>query len=374
MIYLDYNATTPLDQRVLDAMAPYWRTHFGNPASRDHAYGWSADDAVERARRHVADLIGARPSEVYFTSGATESINLAIKGLVPLTSIVTVATEHEAVLAACRQMQRLQGVPVTTLPVRSSGAVDSAVVAAALQQRPTLLAVMLANNETGLLHPLHDITPLAHDAGVFVFSDVTQAVGKIPVDVHALDLDLAAFSAHKMYGPKGVGALFVRNGFPHLEPLLVGGGQERSLRAGTLNVPAIVGFGAACRLALAEMDQDHRRIGDLRARLESALVEALPEVRVHCINEPRLANTTNIAFPGLNARALLRALGDVAVSTRAACASAQSGPSHVLKAMGLTDDIAYSSIRFSLGRFTTETEIDQAVRRVVTAARRLRAL
>jgi cysteine desulfurase len=332
------------------------------------------------ARSRVAELINASPREIVFTSGATESINLALTGLIRsreggVGRIVTGATEHEAVLETCAQLERTAAVAVRYLPVDRSGRIDLTDWEEAISRGGnTLGSLMLANNEIGTIHPIVEAALAAHRHGALFFSDLTQAAGKLPIDVRALGLDLAAFSAHKLYGPKGVGALFIRGGEPaiELEPLIVGGGQERRLRGGTLNVPGIVGFGAACRIARAEMADDARRTAALRDRLEREILAALPDVSVNGDVENRLPNTTNLCFHGLDARALIRDMHDVAVSTRSACSSGAAGPSHVLKALGLGDDDAYASIRFSLGRFTTDGEIDHAIRRVTDSVRKLR--
>jgi cysteine desulfurase len=371
--YLDYNSTTPLDGRALEGMLPFLTRAFGNPSGRDHAFGWQAAEAVEEARFQVAALINAMPAEVFFTSGATESANLAIKGVVASPCGAAAATtEHEAVLAPCRQLARGA---TRCLPVDRFGRLDPGVLTRGLGREPCrLVAVMLANNETGVIHPIPEVAAAVRSAGALLFSDLTQAAGKIPIDVRELGIDLAAFSAHKMYGPKGVGALFVRCGEPKidLEPLIVGGGQERGLRGGTLNVPGIVGFGEACRIARLEMAEEAQRIRQLRDRLEDTLLAALPDTWVNGDRANRLANTSNITFVGVDARTLIRDMHDIAVSTRSACSSGTSGPSHVLKAMGLTDDEAYASVRFSLGRFTTDEEIDHAIERVIASVRKLR--
>jgi cysteine desulfurase len=356
------------------------REAFGNPASREHHFGWDAAEAVEEARSHVADLVNATPREIVFTSGATESLNLALKGAIRSRGdrtgcIVTCATEHEAVLAVCSQLERTAAAAVRYLPVDRSGRIDLTAWKEAISRGGISLGgLMLANNEIGTIHPIVEAALTDHRAGAWFFSDLTQAAGKIPIDVRALGLDLAAFSAHKMYGPKGVGALFVRGGEPaiELEPLIGGGGQERGLRGGTLNVPGIVGFGAACRIAREEMADDARRTSALRDRLEREILAALPDVSINGDLENRLPNTTNLCFHGLDARALIRDMHDVAVSTRSACSSGAAGPSHVLKALGLSDDDALASIRFSVGRFTTDGEINHAIRRVTDSVLKLR--
>ncbi len=376
MVYLDHNATTPLDPRIEERMRPFFAESFGNPASREHVWGWDAADAVEVARAQVAELVGASPLEIAFTSGTTESINWALKGLAAqVNAVVTVATEHNAVLEVCRQLARTQRVPSDVLPVSRNGLLDATTVPTAARARQRcLVAIGLANAETGVIHELPPLVQATRETGGLFFTDAAQAVGKIPVDLGAWGVDLAAFSAHKMYGPKGVGALYIRGGADRvkLEPLIVGGGQERGLRGGTLNVPAIVGFGEACRIARSELAAESQRIAALRDWLESSLVNSLEGVAVNGDSTSRLPNTTNVTFPGVEARELIRGLHDVAVSTQSACSTGSNRPSHVLTAMGLSDDDAYSSIRFSLGRFTTRTEIDAVVTKVIETVARLR--
>jgi cysteine desulfurase len=381
-VFLDYNATTRVDPRVMAAMDAGFARIPGNASSRDHAFGWDAAEAVEEARFHVASLINASPPEIVFTSGATESVNLALKGLIlarrPRTgSIVTCATEHEAVLETCAQLERTSSIATRFVPLSRSGRIDLVSWEETISRSDALLgSLMLANNEIGTIHPVAEAASTTHRAGAFLFSDLTQAAGKIPIDVRVLGIDLGAFTAHKVYGPKGVGALFLRGGEPRitLEPLIVGGGQERGLRGGTLNVPGIIGFGEACRIAREEMAGEAIRVAQLRDRLEHQILAALAEVSINGDLEHRLPNTSNLCFHGLDARALIRDMHDVAVSTRSACSSGATGPSHVLRAMGLSDDDAYASIRFSLGRFTTDSEIDHAVAKVVESARKLKAL
>jgi cysteine desulfurase len=378
-IYLDHNATTPLDNRVGDRMRPFFRDRYGNAASRDHAFGWDAAEAVERARDEVAALINATSREIIFTSSATESINWALKGLAPAADrrarVITCATEHASVLETCRQMGRLAHLRSTVLAVSSTGAIDLAALADAVRPGYAgLVAIMAANNEIGTIHPIRDIARIAHDAGALLFSDLTQAVGRLPVDIRADEIDVAAFSAHKLYGPKGVGALYVRGDRQiALEPLIAGGSEEKGMRAGTLNVPGIVGFGEACRLARIEMREEGARVRRMRDRLESTLAAELSRTWVNGDADNRLPNTTNIGFSGINARALIRDMHDIAVSTRSACASGDEGPSHVLLAIGLGADDAHSCLRFSLGRFNTESEITYAIDKVLQSARRLRA-
>jgi len=379
-IYLDHNATTQVDKRVFAKVGHCFTTVFGNPASRDHSFGWDAAEATEEARYHVADLINAVPNEIVFTSCATESINLAVKGLVQANkakkkAIVTSAIEHEAMLGACRQVEASMDGEIKYLPVDRSGNIALDELARSIGMGKTLLvSLMFANNEIGTINPIREIARIAHESGALLFTDATQAVGKIPVDVREDGIDLAAFSAHKLYGPKGVGALFIRGGEPKikLEPLIAGGGQERGMRGGTLNVPGIVGFGEACRIAQMEMREESERVRKLRDRLEEALLAELPDAHINGDIKNRLPNTSNIAFAGVDARTLIRDMHNIAVSTRSACSSGSQGPSHVLKALGLSDEQAYSSIRFSPGRYTTEEEIDYAIERVIGSVRKLR--
>ena len=379
-VYLDYSATTPLDPRVFEKMRPWHTTAFGNPGSRDHRFGWDAAAAVEEARYHVAALINAVPSEIVFTSCATESINLAVKGWAfrrggIRRAIVTTPVEHEAVLESCRWLEAGGHVQATYLAVDAAGRLELREVERAVHaSRAGLVSVMSANNEIGTCSDVAGLAAVAHAAGALFFSDATQAAGKIPLDVRAVEFDLLAFSAHKLCGPQGVGALFVRRGTAEasLTPLLSGGGQERGWRSGTLNVAGIVGFGEACRIAAAEMASEAQQLCRLRDQLESGILSALPGVTVNGGQVERLPHITNLCFHGIGARTLIRQMHDIAVATRSACATAHTGPSHVLKAIGLSDDDAYSSLRFSLGRFTTAEEIAYAVDKVVTTTIRLR--
>ncbi len=381
-LFLDYNATTPVDKRVISAMESVFLRIYGNPSSRDHTFGWDASEAVEEARSNVANLIHATPNEIIFTSGATESINLALKGVVRAlkrfnAGIATCATEHDAVLATCRQLHSTRSVEVQFLSVDNLGHPDQNAFESFSARAPrALVAIMLANNEIGTTNDVRPIGETIHKLGGILVCDLAQAIGKVPVDVHLEGIDLAAFSSHKMYGPKGVGALFVRNGFARneIEPLICGGGQEHGLRGGTLNVPGIVGFGEACRIAATEMEDEANRTRQLRDRLEQALLAELPDVWINGDTSNRIPNTSNMGFRGIDARTLIRDMHDIAVSTQAACSSGSTGPSHVLKAIGLTDDEAYSCIRFSLGRFTTEEEIDYTIHKVITSVRKLRRI
>ncbi|HVC20042.1 MAG TPA: IscS subfamily cysteine desulfurase [Vicinamibacterales bacterium] len=377
-VYLDSHATTPVDPRVLDAMLPYFTERFGNPSSRSHAFGWAADEAVERAREQVAALIGANLREVVFTSGATESNNLAIRGVAaPKASghVITAVTEHKAVLDPCRRLER-EGFRVTYLRVGRDGLVDPDEVRAAIAADTILISIMAANNEIGVLQPIETIGRLARERGLLFHTDAVQAIGKVPFDVKALGVDLASISAHKLYGPKGVGALYVRRRHPRVEPvpLADGGGQERGLRPGTLNVPGIVGLGAAAELCRLEMRAETDRLRGLRDRLLGGLDARVPGLRVNGSMSERLPHNLNVAFPGVEGEALVMGLKDVAVSSGSACTSASIEPSHVLKGLGLSDDMARASIRFGLSRFTTEEEIDFAVDAVSRLVVRLREM
>ncbi|MCS7083027.1 MAG: cysteine desulfurase [Bacteroidetes bacterium] len=357
LVYLDYNATTPVDSRVWEAMRPYFCEHFGNPASRLHRLGRVAAEAIERARAQVAELINADPAEICFTAGATEAVNWAIKGLAwahpERRHCVTIATEHKAVLEACRWLER-QGWSLTVLGVDRQGHVDLQALEAALRPETLFVAVMWANNETGLIYPIADVVRIAHARGLYVLTDATQAVGKIPVDVRRTGVDLLAASGHKFYAPKGAGFLYVRRGI-RIEPLLHGGGHEGGLRSGTPNTPAIVGLGYAAQIARLQMEAEAMRLCALRDQLEEALL-ALGAQR-NGAREPRLAHVLNVRFPGIRNDQLARALPELAFSTGSACSSGLSLPSHVLRAMGLSGKEATESIRISLGRFTTPEEI-----------------
>ncbi|HLT47651.1 MAG TPA: cysteine desulfurase family protein [Rubricoccaceae bacterium] len=380
-IYLDYNATTPCDPAVVEAMAPFFTEHFGNPSS-NHPYGWAADEAVEQARERVAALLGAEPASITFTSGATEACALALLGAGEAYGgrkhhLVTVATEHKAVLESVAALEH-EGFTVTVLPVDREGLLDLDRLRDAVTEKTLLVAVMLANNETGVIGPVAEAAAIAHEKGALVLTDATQAVGKIPVDVDALGADLLALSAHKFYGPKGVGALFVRRRNPRvrLVPLVPGGGQENGLRGGTLNVPGIVGLGKAAELASARLGEDRKRLARLRDRFEKAVRARVGGVAVNGGAAPRLPNTTNLRFDGITTAKLLPALRDVAASTGSACQVKTTKPSHVLTAMGLSREESFASVRFSLGRPTTEAEVDAAVdalARAVEAVRPARA-
>ena len=379
-IYMDYHASTPVDPRALEAMLPYFSVHFGNAASRTHAYGWKADDAVEAARRQVAALIGASAKEIVFTSGATESNNLAIKGTAHTLRpkgdhIITLATEHKAVLDSCRHLER-DGFHVTVLGVRPDGVVDLAELRSAITERTILISVMAANNEIGVLQPVREIGLMARDRGVVFHCDAVQAIGKVPFDVNEIAVDLVSITAHKMYGPKGVGALYVRkqNRKLELEPLIDGGGHERGLRSGTLNVPGIVGFGRAAQIAKAELETEPARLAELRDRLLARLKALVPDVHVNGSLEKRLPNNLNVSFPGVSGEALLVGIDDICVSAGSACSSGSEEPPYVLKALKMDHDLSRASIRFGLGRYTTEEEVDYAASKVASVVHQLRQM
>lgn len=377
-IYMDYNATTPVDPRVLDAMLPCFSDHFGNAASRTHPYGWAAAKLAESARARIAAAIGAHPEEIVFTSGATEANNLAIKGFAHAVRdhrghVVTCATEHKAVLDPCAALER-EGFAVTILPVDSDGRLDPQRVAEALTARTGLASVMLANNETGTLHPIAAIAALCRERGVVLHCDATQAAGKVRVDVNTLDVDLLSLSAHKLYGPKGVGALYVRRRTPrlHLVPILDGGGHEQGMRSGTLNVPGIVGFARALDIALEAMPAESARLAALRDRLQDAIRSRLEAVTVNGDAEHRLPNTLNLSFAGVDGAALLVGVREAAVASGSACTSADPKPSHVLLAMGRSKALANASLRFSLGRGNTPEDVETVADAVVREVTRLR--
>lgn len=379
-IYLDNNATTPMDPRVLEAMTPYFLEHFGNAASRNHPFGWQAEEAVDYAREQVAKLIGADPKEIIFTSGATESDNLGIKGVFEMYAqkgnhIITAVTEHKAVLDTCKHIEKLGG-EVTYLPVQPDGLIDLKELEAAIKPTTILISIMYANNEVGVIQPMKEISAIARKHGVLLFTDGTQAVGKIPVDVNADGIDLMAFTGHKMYGPKGVGALYVRRKNPRVKVTaqMDGGGHERGMRSGTLNVPGIVGFGKAAELCRLEMQQDAERISKMRDRLEQALL-GLEEAYVNGSTQHRLPHVTNISFKYVEGEGLLMGFNkNIALSSGSACTSASLEPSYVLKALGLGDDLAHSSLRFGLGRFTTDDQIDYTIDAVSKTVLKLREM
>jgi cysteine desulfurase len=379
-IYLDNNATTPMDPRVLEAMIPYFTEHFGNAASRNHPFGWEAEEAVDYAREQVAKLIGADPKEIIFTSGATEGDNLAIKGVYEMYAskgnhIITAVTEHKAVLDACKHIEKTGG-EVTYLQVSEEGLIDLKELEAAIKPTTILIAIMYANNEVGVIQPVKEIAALAKKHGVLFFTDGTQAVGKIPVDVIKDGIDLMAFSAHKMYGPKGVGAIYVRRKNPRVKVTaqMDGGGHERGMRSGTLNVPGIVGLGKACELCRLEMTEDTARISKLRDKLEQGLTK-LEESYVNGSKEHRLPHVSNISFKYVEGEGLMMGFNkNIALSSGSACTSASLEPSYVLKALGLGDDLAHSSLRFGLGRFTTEEQIDYTIEHVTETVTKLREM
>ncbi len=378
-IYLDNNATTPMDPRVLDVMIPYFTQKFGNAASRNHAFGWVAEEGVDYAREQVARLIGASEKEIIFTSGATEADNLAIKGVFEMykdkgNHIITAVTEHKAVLDACKHIEKL-GARVTYLPVKEDGLIDLAELEANMTKETILVSIMYGNNEIGVIQPVKEISAIAHKYGALFMTDATQAVGKIPVDVNADGIDLLAFTAHKIYGPKGVGALYVRRKGPRVKVTaqMDGGGHERGMRSGTLNVPGIVGFGRACELCQQEMESEAKRLSALRDRLQSSLLE-LEESYANGNQDHRLPHVANISFKYVEGEGLMMAMKDLAVSSGSACTSASLEPSYVLKSLGLSDDLAHSSIRFGLGRFTTDEEVDHAIAVTKKAVTHLRDL
>jgi len=378
-IYLDNNSTTPLDPRVLEAMMPYLTDVFGNAASRNHPFGWQAEEGVDYAREQIAQLINCDPKEIIFTSGATESDNLGIKGVFEMYSqrgnhIITATTEHKAVLDTCKHLEKL-GARVTYLPVDAEGLINLADLEAAMTPQTILVCLMFGNNETGTILPIREITAITHAHGALFMTDGTQAVGKVPVDVQADGIDIMAFTAHKMYGPKGVGALYVRRKNPRVKVTaqMDGGGHERGMRSGTLNVPGIVGLGKACELARLEMTADAARLSVLRDRLQAELM-TMEETYVNGSVQHRLPHVANISFKYVEGEGLMMGVKDLAVSSGSACTSASLEPSYVLKALGLSDDLAHSSLRFGLSRFTTDEQIDYAIGHVKEAVTKLREM
>ena len=378
-IYLDNHATTPVDRRVLEAMLPYFTERFGNAASKSHAFGWEADAAVDIARQQVAKLIGAAsPREIVFTSGATESDNLAIKGVAEAyrdkgNHIITCVTEHKAVLDSCKVLAK-HGFEVTYLPVTPDGLVDMQRLRSAITDKTILISIMAANNEIGTIQPVREIGRLAKAKNILFHSDATQGVGKFPINVEDMGIDLLSLTAHKMYGPKGIGALYVRSTKPRVKlvSFIDGGGHEHGMRSGTLNVPGIVGLGKACELSQKEMSAEAERLIALRERLKDGILKQLDDVQINGHAVQRLPGNLNVSFAYIEGESLLMGLKDIAVSTGSACTSASLEPSYVLKAIGLADELAYSAIRFGLGRFTSQEEIDYTVKRVVEEVRRLR--
>src|ERR1700731_1463199 len=379
-IYMDNHATTPMDPRVLEAMLPYFMEKFGNAASRNHPFGWTAEEAVEQAREQIAKLIGATAKETIFTSGAPESDNLAIKGVAEMyrekgNHIITAVTEHKAVLDTCKRLEKY-GYRVTYLPVQKDGLIDLEELKQAMDDKTILVTIMFANNEIGVLQPVAEIGKLCRERGIVFHSDATQAVGKVPVDVNKQNIDVMSISAHKMYGPKGVGALYVRRKNPRVQisAIIDGGGHERGMRSGTLNVPGIVGLGKACAIASEEMAQEACKLAGLRNRLRDRIMGRLDEGYLNGSDEHRLPGNLNISFAYVEGESLLMGINDIAVSSGSACTSATLEPSYVLKALGTGDDLAHSSIRFGIGRFNTEAEVDYVADRVIETVERLREL
>jgi cysteine desulfurase len=376
---MDNHATTRLDPRVLEAMLPYFTEKFGNAASRNHSFGWEAEEAVDRSRNQIAALIGAKSKEIIFTSGATESDNLAIKGVLEFykekgNHIITCVTEHKAVLDSCRALERAGKATVTYLPVDKFGMVDPDAVRNAITDKTVLITIMWANNEIGTIHPIAEIGKIAKEKGIIFHSDAVQAIGKVPVDFEKAGVDLGSITAHKIYGPKGIGAIYVRSKGPRvrLTPMVDGGGHERGMRSGTLNVPGIVGLGAACELAGKEMPEESQRLIQLRSQLQAGLFERLDEIYVNGHPTERLPGNLNVSFAYVEGESLLMGINDIAVSSGSACTSATLEPSYVIRALGIDDELAHSSIRFGLGRFNTEEEVDYVTDRVSKEVKRLR--
>src|ERR1700722_518061 len=389
-IYMDNHATTPMDPRVLEEMLPYFVEKFGNAASRNHSFGWAAEEAVETARERIAKLIGATPKEIIFTSGATESDNLAIKGAVEMyreegDHIITVVTEHKAVLDTCKHLEK-DGFRVTYLPVQKDGLIDldglkrvldgKTIDDRTVDGKTILVSIMSANNEIGVVHPIEEIGRLCRERGVFFHTDAAQSIGKMPINVDKQNIDLMSIAGHKIYGPKGVGALYVRNKNPRLRlsPLLDGGGHERGMRSGTLNVPGIVGLGKACAIAQDEMLKESCHLAGKRNRLRDRIMSRLDEVTINGSMEHRLAGNLNLSFAHVDGDALMMTLNDIALSSGSACTTAAIEPSHVLRAIGVSDDLAHSSIRFGIGRFNTDAEVDYVADRIVETITHLREL
>jgi cysteine desulfurase len=378
-IYLDYQATTPTDPRVVDAMLPYFTQKFGNPHSRSHRYGWEAEEAVEKARAQVAAIIGADPKEIIFTSGATESNNIAIKGVARFykdqkNHVITCVTEHKCVLESCRHLQQ-EGFDVTFLPVQKSGLIRLEDLEQAITDKTILVSIMAVNNEIGVIQPISEIGRICRARGVFFHTDAAQAVGKIPLDVNAMNIDLMSISGHKFYGPKGIGALYVRRKpRVRLQALFSGGGQERGMRSGTLPTPLCVGLGVACEIAAKEMGAESERLRYLRERLYKGIMEQLPEVYLNGDLENRIPGNLNLGFAYVEGESLMMGVKDLSVSSGSACTSASLEPSYVLRALGVEEDLAHTSLRIGLGRFTTEEDVDRAVAEIVTQVKRLRAM
>jgi cysteine desulfurase len=379
-IYLDNHATTQMDRRVLDAMLPYFTEYYGNAASRNHEFGWLAEQAVDKARKQIADLIGTTPKEIIFTSGATESNNLAIKGVAEMYAekgnhIITAATEHKAVLDTCKRLEK-NGCRVTYLPLKGDGLIDLEMLKESFTDKTILVSIMYANNEIGVIQPIAEIGKMCRERGVLFHTDGVQAIGKVPVNVNTDNIDIMSITGHKLYGPKGVGALYVRRKNPRVQLIaqMDGGGHERNMRSGTLNVPGIVGLGEACAIAQREMPEEMTRLRYLRDRLKTKLEAGLDEVFINGSMEHRLPHNLNMSFLYVEGESLLMGINDVAVSSGSACTSATLEPSYVLKALGLGDDLAHSSIRFGIGRFNTEEEIDYVADKLIDVVSKLREL
>lgn len=378
-IYLDNQATTPTDPRVVDAMLPYFSERFGNPHSRNHAYGWEAESAVDEAREQVAGIIGADAKEIIFTSGATESNNLAIKGVARFykdrkNHVITVATEHKCVLDSCRHLEQ-EGFSVTYLPVQANGLIDLDLLRQSITEKTALVSVMAVNNEIGVIQPLAEIGAICREKGVFFHTDAAQAVGKIPLDVNAMNIDMMSISGHKIYGPMGIGALFVRRRpRVRLQPLINGGGQERGMRSGTLPTPLCVGLGKACAIAAEEMGTEAERMKMLSDRFRTRIFDSLQEVYLNGDLEQRVPSNLNISFAFVEGEGLMMGINDLAVSSGSACTSASLEPSYVLRALGVDDELAHTSLRIGIGRFTTEEEVDYAADRIIGEVTRLREM
>ncbi len=379
-IYLDNHATTPMDPRVLDAMMPWFTEKFGNAASRNHSFGWEAEEAVEKARKQIADLVGANSKEIIFTSGATESNNLAIKGVAQMYAekgnhIITAASEHKAVLDTCKRLEK-EGVRVTYLPLKADGLIDLDMLRESITDKTILVSIMYANNEIGVVQPIAEIGKLCHERGVLFHSDAVQAIGKIPVNVIKDNIDIMSITGHKLYGPKGVGALYVRRRSPRVQltAQMDGGGHERGMRSGTLNVPSIVGLGEACAICHREMAEESKKLQGMRDWLKNKLMSELDETFINGSMEHRLPHNLNISFSYVEGESLLMGINDIAVSSGSACTSATLEPSYVLKALGLGDDLAHSSIRFGIGRFNTQEEVEYTANRVIEVVKKLREL
>lgn len=378
-IYMDYQATTPLDPRVMEAMLPYFTTKFGNPHSRSHSFGWEAENAVEEARSDVAKLIGAEAKEIIFTSGATESNNLAIKGIAKFygnkkNHIITVVSEHKCVLDACRHLEQ-EGIKITYLPIKPNGIIDLEVLKNAINDQTMLVSVMAVNNEIGVIQPLKEIGKICRERGVFFHSDIAQGFGKIPIDVNDCNIDLASISGHKIYAPKGIGALYVRKKpRVRLTPLINGGGQERGMRSGTLPTPLIVGLGVAAKIAYNEMEKDTKHVNDLFDRFLNNINSKISEVYLNGDKDQRYKGNLNLSFAGAEGESIILAIKDLAVSSGSACTSASLEPSYVLRSMGVDEELAHTSIRFGIGRFSTEQEIDYAAKLICSKIDKLREL